>query len=566
MKSSPQLFLSLLAICSFGMPNLSHADTTFVVNTTLDTADADSTDGICDDSQGKCSLRAAVMEITQSNSSDNFVIILPPGIYTLTRTGANEDSGVTGDLDITRSVHIVGFGSLETFINGASIDRIFHIIPDSPQPSSDITTVAISGVSLNSGFAGGAGTGGAILVPAGTRLYLSECSVSANIAVNKGGGVANFGTATIANCDISNNGATSAGGGLANASSAFMSVTNVRILSNSSEGGGGGIENEAGAEMTIVDSIIRSNDAFTTGGGIENIAGATLSIFNSAILQNTSSSHGGGIFHSSGGGLVLVNSTIADNVAQGSGGGVFGTSSDQGGFFIHTTIAGNTGATAGGVRGAAYNTSFVNTLIAENTGDNCANNFAPTSFGGNLDDDGTCAFAGTGDLVGIDPLIQVLQDIGGGVFIRPLSGGSPAIDAANQAFCTAEDQIGSTRLIDGDRDGTVACDIGAIERTIDLSANRALAAALDKLESAVRRANADSFRRSATKRAIRAALAGVVGAATDKVVQKKGAPLLDDAIDDIENAVQRLLSAKTNKIGTRRRAAVAVIEELNSQL
>jgi len=69
--------LSLVAVPS-------HA-TTFIVNTTADTADAVPGDGICADSGGACSLRAAVQEANALAGPDT--IQLRAAIYVLKRRG-----------------------------------------------------------------------------------------------------------------------------------------------------------------------------------------------------------------------------------------------------------------------------------------------------------------------------------------------------------------------------------------------------------------------------------------------------------------------------------------------
>ena len=54
----------------------------FVVNTTADTQDAVAGDGICADSGGACSLRAAITEANALAGAD--IITLPVGTYTTT--------------------------------------------------------------------------------------------------------------------------------------------------------------------------------------------------------------------------------------------------------------------------------------------------------------------------------------------------------------------------------------------------------------------------------------------------------------------------------------------------
>jgi len=50
-----------------------------------DTVDANLNDGICADSNGKCSLRAAIMQANNDNANDT--VMVPAGTYTLTLTG-----------------------------------------------------------------------------------------------------------------------------------------------------------------------------------------------------------------------------------------------------------------------------------------------------------------------------------------------------------------------------------------------------------------------------------------------------------------------------------------------
>src|SRR5262245_28832262 len=67
---------------------------TFVVNTTVDSVDASPGNGIAQDSLGRTSLRAAIMEANALAGADT--IQVPAGTYALTLAGANEDAGGTG--------------------------------------------------------------------------------------------------------------------------------------------------------------------------------------------------------------------------------------------------------------------------------------------------------------------------------------------------------------------------------------------------------------------------------------------------------------------------------------
>jgi hypothetical protein len=70
--------------------------------------------------------------------------------------------------------------------------------------------------------------------------------------------------------------------------------------------------------------------------------------------------------------------------------------------------------------------------------------------------------AGTGDVVGVDPMLGKLQGNGGWTMTQEPHPGSPAIDRGGSA-CMATDQRGMPRSDDGNLDGTQRCDIGAVE-------------------------------------------------------------------------------------------------------
>ena len=68
------------------------------VNATYDAIDVNPGDGIADDGTGHATLRAAIMEANALAGANT--IRIPPGTYTLSLLGANEDLSATGDLDI----------------------------------------------------------------------------------------------------------------------------------------------------------------------------------------------------------------------------------------------------------------------------------------------------------------------------------------------------------------------------------------------------------------------------------------------------------------------------------
>src|SRR5262245_49893876 len=151
---------------------------TFVVNTTADTVDANPGDGLAQDSSGNTSLRAAIMEANALAGADT--IQVPAGTYFLTIPGANEDAAQTGDLDITDDLTIVGADRDTTIINGGGLHRVFHVNWLGANPP----TVSISNLPITNGRAPDA----------------------SGDPANSGGAILNeFGTLTIDNCVLQNN-------------------------------------------------------------------------------------------------------------------------------------------------------------------------------------------------------------------------------------------------------------------------------------------------------------------------------------------------------------------------
>ncbi len=74
----------------------------------------------------------------------------------------------------------------------------------------------------------------------------------------------------------------------------------------------------------------------------------------------------------------------------------------------------------------------------------------------------TGAICGAGNL-SADPLLGVPGDHGGYTQTALLGPGSSAIDAGTNTGCPSSDQRGGIRPLDGNGDGTLTCDIGAVE-------------------------------------------------------------------------------------------------------
>src|SRR6188768_2067465 len=138
------VFSAAFAITAFSV-NTNAA--TFVVNTTADTQDAAPGNGVCADSGGLCSLRAAITEANALAGADT--ITVPAGTYTTTLAGTNEDANANGDFDITSPLTINGAGGGATVIQANAAtqtanERVFHILAGG-------TAVTVAGVTVQNG-------------------------------------------------------------------------------------------------------------------------------------------------------------------------------------------------------------------------------------------------------------------------------------------------------------------------------------------------------------------------------------------------------------------------------
>ncbi|WP_119287828.1 choice-of-anchor Q domain-containing protein [Azohydromonas sediminis] len=484
------------------------------------TADPTAADGVPNDD--KCSLREAVMAINAgaatadcANSvADNFgvndTINLPAGTYTLTTGGVDEtyeSSGGTvpwvatitadasrGDLDITKSVKIVGAGSATTTIQwsteeGQTRDRIFHVFAETGTIDVQIQGVKLTnGQTLETLIAPGAteGTsyylrraGGAIAVGAAANVVLFDPSVEGREnSEGRGGskrptepdeGGATF-SLTLTDVVVDSNSAQGDGGGIYTA--AAMTATNVVVSNNTSTTNGGGIYNEG--NTTIAASTIKGNTAeggggfFGTGSNVVNIAGVTFSD-NHAV-------GGGAISGRAGVTMRIVNSTISGNTGSDVGAGLYTNGVAE---LRFVTIANNVSGgevSSGGAGGSGINTfpsrsasvTVKNVLLADNkvgwdgeseltpdyvaslASKNCGGtggNVSIESRGHNLSSDTSCAdiFTVAGDLNKVDPKLGPLADNGGPTQTHALAADSPALGAGEDEADITVDQRGERR-------------------------------------------------------------------------------------------------------------------------
>jgi hypothetical protein len=138
-----------------------------------------------------------------------------------------------------------------------------------------------------------------------------------------------------------------------------------------------------------------------------------------------------------------------------------------------STISENTGPNTGGIQSAA-GTTIMNSILAGNIGDSQNDCGGPiVSDGYNLigDPNGCGIVLKPTDLAGKPGLAGFTDNGTPGNGHFPLLTSSQAIDSGNDDVCPPTDQLGNPR-VDGDDDGGITCDIGAIE--IEVAINRHL--------------------------------------------------------------------------------------------
>lgn len=224
-------------------------------------------------------------------------------------------------------------------------------------------------------------------------------------------------------------------------SAATVELRSLRIIDGNASGDGGAVRNFG--ICTLVSCTLRGNSADSSGGGIFNAN--TCTILSSTLDNNQSRLYaGGGIGNS--GTCIVRNSTLSGNIAENnSGGGVTNTGTCT---LISSTVVGNSAVSGGGLSNSG-NFILTSSIVAGNT--------APAGA------DITGLAPGTDNLIGGDPKLTPLANYGGSVeTMHPLIG-SPAIDAGTSTNSGGTDARGFPRFVDGDANGSVACDFGAVE-------------------------------------------------------------------------------------------------------
>lgn len=350
-----------------------------------------------------------------------------------------------------------GAGSLRTALNTVCTDGTVNFSDTLAGQTITLRSGPLTlakNVTIDASAAPGASISGnntdrVFIVNTGTTATLRNLTITNGYGWQLAGGILNNGSLTLDHATVTNNTmATDAGdywqggGGIYNGDGATLNLIDSTVSHNQAGWSGGGIYSFFNTTNTIVRSTISGNVSNDVGGGIRSLGNFT--IIDSTISGNTATGwHGGAIFQTDGN-ITIMNSTIANNIAPDWAPSTFFIGQFGGGFVPTLTLT--------------------NTIITGNQWYACEKFASGTvgnviSGGHNVVQDDSCNPAAS-DVIVWDALIGPLTDNSGPTFTHALLPGSPAIDTADDALCSATDQRGITRP------QGMHCDVGSFELSI----------------------------------------------------------------------------------------------------
>jgi len=271
-----------------------------------------------------------------------------------------------------------------------------------------------------------------------------------------------------------------AGGGIdmQGNSSTILDIENSLFLDNLATSGNGGAINESAGLLVIADSQFTANSAANMGGAVA-FKGRGFAASGSTFNHN-SAENGGGVDYENTGTVatlsdsVMYNDTFVGNVATAAGGAILDAGLGDL-LLLYDTINNNTAGINGGgcdLTNGSFTFSFHNAIVFGNTAGVLGPDiFTPAGYsitdeGGNLigTTSGTSGF-GAGTLVGVNPLLDALEDNGGQlagaagdqriVQTEALLRGSPVIFAGTSADGIHSDERGFSRSTTGPQSPTI---------------------------------------------------------------------------------------------------------------
>ncbi|MEA5417698.1 CHAT domain-containing protein [Spirulina sp. CCNP1310] len=352
--------------------------------------------------------------ILATNSRYEFTTFFDTGGFSA--TGNSALPALTGSLEIQ--------GNNATLARAATATNQFRILQIDG-------TVTLTNLTIEGGNSGNPGAG--ILNTNSGNTVLRNLAVQNNRSLNTAGGISNEGILTLQNSTVRNNTADSRAGGIDNRPGGTLTVINSEISGNESlvtfGGAGGGLSNYGTA--TVQNSIVSNNRSTgASGGGITN--DGTINIIGTTVQGNISGNYGGGLFNRTN--ATLINSTVQQNATGNEGGGI---GNFQNLTLVNSTVSGNVAPNYDGIasRFAVANTTLQDSTISGSTAFRDLRVFGDVQiWGSEFDLDGV-GVSGTGNLQ-IAPL-----NPNQGMFIGGSQNNTPALDITSTELSLFNDGL-----------------------------------------------------------------------------------------------------------------------------
>jgi hypothetical protein len=262
-------------------------------------------------------------------------------------------------------------------------------------------------------------------------------------------------------------------------------LTHVTFSGNSAKYGSGIYNYQS--SPTLTDVVFSDNVAGHVGGAMENEDHSSPILTDVLFSGNSADHEGGGMFNIGGSNPILTNVAFIDNAVTDDGGGGGMKNYNSSPSLTNVTFSGNRALVGGGIDNWQSSLTLTNVTFRNNTADRYGSamysqeskpTITNTIIWGNrpgdsqmLNDRGVSTVTysiiagghpGKGNL-NVNPRLGPLAEDEGLIPTYSLAPGSPAIDAGSPSVCPATDQLGLSRPVDGDGNGSAICDMGAFE-------------------------------------------------------------------------------------------------------
>ena len=332
--------------------------------------------------------------------------------------------------------------TLQTAITGASSGDTIWAAAGTYYPTTDTDrTISFNlknGVSVYGGFAG-------------TETLFSQRDPAANPTILSG----DIGTAN----DASDNSYHVVDGNGTDSTAVLdgVTITAGNGDGTNNQGKGGGLYNNDSSPT--LSNVTFENNSATQGGGVFNDRTSTGSspTFTNVTFENNSASYGGGLYNLVNSNPILTNVTFNGNHASPRGGAIYNNNSSPS--LTNVTVGSNTAPGGGSAIYLDYGSPIIQDSIFWGSSMTVGNlGMSDTiTISDSIVQGGCPVMVDCTNVLDVNPLLGTLQDNGGDTPTMALGGGSPAVDAGNNATCAATDQRSVSRP------QGVNCDMGAFE-------------------------------------------------------------------------------------------------------